>query len=136
MLKKLPLIIGICIAILLIPISSAANLDTDVDDGTIEKCEIEPFNGGKEIISFVTGTCDDYSKDIKGLIRHHIELWTNHDFTSFTVRGFKYSSSGEIIFYSCTSTHLIASNFIGILKRITLHSCMVNGIVLGDIEWS
>ena len=57
--KKHLLIIGICIVILLIPISSAVDIITDVDDKSRENSEIETLDNYEEIITFIDGTCND-----------------------------------------------------------------------------
>lgn len=118
-------------------ISSANNVNANIKEEVIDNPEIEPFNINQEIISFISGTCSDYKINHYGIFKRSIETWSDGDITSFKVRGYKYSNNGEIIsFGPLRPTHLISQNFIGSIQRVTLQSCNVFGIAIGDIEWS
>jgi len=136
MLKKLPLIIGICIAILLMPISSAANLDTNVDDDLEEKPDIEALNNDVEIISFFRGACTFINR--KGLfIDEPIDIRPGG--FGFDIFGLKQPVSGfyDIFFRLGSSPEIVrAPRFIGIVHEVNPHFIKVWGIALGDIEYS
>ena len=137
--KKHLLIIGICIVILFIPISSAVNVDTNVDDDARENFEIETFDSYSEIITFISGTCD--SREIKGTgLFRDVKLVAGAMSTSLTVWGYKHpffdwQKLRVNRFAEQGVMHIHASRCICIFGG-TSGLYGVSGIALGNIEWS
>ena len=87
--KKHLLIIGICI-VLLIPISSAVDVNTNVDDILEEKTTItDVLDNDVEIISFFSGECQEINK-IGFVYNEPIEIYPGN--YGFDITGFKYPS--------------------------------------------
>ena len=129
--KKHLLIICICIVIWLIPISSAIDINTDVDDDARENFETEPLDEHKEIITFIDGTCNDVTS--KGIYIKRDVILQAGGTTWLEISGFyrPWNHFNEI-----NVIYIHAPLFIG---SIFFHSDSMKysiwGIALGDIEW-
>ena len=129
--KKHLLIICICIVILLIPISSAIDINTDVDDEAIKNFYTEPLNDYKEIITFIDGTCNDVTS--KGIYIKRDVIFQAGETTWLEISGYyrPWNHFNEI-----NVIYIHAPLFIGVIfphPGGTTYS--IWGIALGDIEW-
>ena len=128
--KKHLLIIGICI-VLLIPISSAIDINTDVDEEARENPEIEPLDDYKEIITFIDGTCNDVTS--KGIyIKRDVTFQGGED-TGLKISGY-YRPWNH--FNEKNVIYIHAPIFIGALFfHPSGLAYSIWGFALGDIEW-
>ena len=128
--KKHLLIIGICI-VLLIPISSAIDINTDVDDESEENYEIKPLDDYKEIITFIDGTCKDVTS--KGIyIKRDVTFQGGED-TGLKISGY-YRPWNH--FNEKNVIYIHAPIFIGALFfHPSGLAYSIWGFALGDIEW-
>ena len=129
--KKNLLIISICIVILLIPISSAVDINTDVDDEARENFEIEPLDDYEEIITFIDGTCNDVSS--KGIWIKRDVIFQAGGTTGFEISGYyrPWNHFNEI-----NVIYIHIPLYLGVIFSHpggTTYS--IWGIALGDIEW-
>lgn len=129
--KKHLLIIGICIVILLIPISSAIDINTDVDDEARKNFEAEPLDEHKEIITLIDGTCNDVTS--KGIYIKRDVILQGGGTTSLEISGF-YRPWNH--FNELNVIYIHAPLFIGsIFSHPGGSTYSIWGIALGDIEW-
>ncbi len=128
--KKIPLIIGTCI-MLLIPISSAVDINTDVDDDARENPETEPLDDYEEIITFIDGTCKDVT--FKGIyIKRDVTFQGGED-TGLKISGYyrpwnHFNEKNVIYIHAPIYIGVIFSHPSGMADSI-------RGIALGDFEW-
>ena len=129
--KKHLLIICICIVILLIPISSAVDINTDVDDESRENFEIETLDDYEEIITFIDGTCNDVTS--KGIYIKRDVTFQAGESTWFEISGYY---RPWVHFNEINVIYIHAPLFIGVIfyRGVGL-AYSVWGVALGDIEW-
>jgi hypothetical protein len=121
--KKHLLIIGICIVILVIPISSAVNVNTDVDDEGRDNYEVKPLDEYTEIISYVWGSAEHL--DRIGLFSVNLTVG-DINIISFTTSGF----------YSKNTDHVYMNFFIGFYPTGGFPvEYRFFGVAIGNIEW-
>jgi len=85
--KKHLFVIGICIVILVIPISSAVNVNSYLDDEANDNCEIDPLDEYTEIISLVWGKTNNYTR-MGFSVNIKEDYWTDINIFSYTSNGF------------------------------------------------
>jgi hypothetical protein len=119
--KKHLLIIGICIVILLIPISSAVNVNTDVNDEAIENPETEPLDEYTEIFSIIIGK--GYGS---GNIVGSVNLSRGDIFI------IAYTTEGS---YTKRTNQIYIEFFIGALTQPSFGGRWIFGVAIGNIDW-
>jgi len=119
--KKHLLIIGICIVILLIPISSAVNVNTELDDEAKENFETEPLDEPIEKISFICG-----SGGGTGASGHSVNISSGNIFIiASTTNGF----------YIKITNQVYIEYFIGFCNHGSFGGISVCGFAFGNIDW-
>jgi hypothetical protein len=116
---------------LLIPISSAVDVNTDVDDEALMNFGVKPLDADTEIITRIHGYSDNYeTHSWKGLIRN-ISIWGSETL-ELKIEGWKYPF---LTYFFKTVTVVHASFFIGYFSfNRHVGEWFVNGIAIGNIE--
>jgi len=122
--KRHLLIIGICIVILLIPISCAVNVNKDVDDEARDNYEVEPLDEYTEKISYIWGWALHLNRT--GLFGVNL--------TDGDINIISYTTNG---FYNKNTDHVYMNFFIGFYPRGGGYQVghRFFGVAMGNIEW-
>ena len=124
--KKHLFIIYMCLVILLIPISSAVNINTCFDDEESNKNQVKPLDEYNEIISFVWGTTNNYTRTGFS-VNIKEDYWSDINIFSYTTNGF----------YTKNVKSVKMNFFIGYFYGGVGYVVYTNffGIAIGNIEW-
>ena len=116
---------------LLVPMTSAVDINSDVNDESRKNYEIEPLDDYEEIITFIDGTCNGITK--KGIYIKRDVIFQAGGTTGFEISGYY---RPWVHFNEINVIYIHAPLFIGVIYNHfggTTYS--VWGIALGDIEW-
>ena len=125
-------IIGIIILLLLIPISTAVDVNTYKASESKENSEIRTLKNSSVIIAYITGLCSGRKTEQIGLFRK-IELWGDA-FSTITISGLEKLPS-HINYFVVDTHHVIIHHFIGWFFRTSINYEALWGIAIGTLEW-
>lgn len=116
---------------LFVPMTSAVDIISDVNDESEENYEIKPLDDYKEIITFIDGTCKDVT--FKGIyIKRDVTFQGGED-TGLEISGY-YRPWNH--FNEKNVIYIHAPIYIGVIfSHPSGMACSIWGIALGDIEW-
>ena len=129
--KKQIFLFGI-ISMLFVPMTSAVNIISDVNDESEENYEIKSLDDYKEIITFIDGTCNNVTS--KGIyIKRDVTFQGGED-TGLKISGYyrPWNHFNEI-----NVIYIHAPIYIGVIFPHPPEglSYSIWGFALGDIEW-
>ena len=117
--------------ILLLPISNANNVNTDVASESIDSPDVEPLNDYKEIITFIDGTCNNVTT--KGIYIKRDVAFQAGENTGLKISGYYHPWNH---FNEINVIYIHAPIYLGVIFSHpggTTYS--IWGIALGDIEY-
>ena len=119
----------------MIPVSSAVDVYTNVENESYENAEMEPIDNFNEIFSQFK--CDRASTIVTGIgFIRYIQVDADVG-TVIHISGFKWPTNDEPEFsFAVDVEHLIAPMFIGFSIPVFPGYDYVRGIAMGNIEWN
>jgi len=115
-------------------VSSAVDINKNVDDEYNENSKSKPFDSYTEIFTYISAHV--YGIKLKGIgLLFNVEIWGVD--STIDMQGYRYPlfPLGESHFV-VSADHVIAPHFIGICYPVTVDTYGVIGIAIGNIEWS